>query len=499
VVHFPHCFGWELRNLPLGVLATSPRAAAQALMWRQWSPDVIVFRHTAPGIRVVAGEVVGVDFSDGRLSGLRLQSGEVEPRRALVVAPRFAARHALLDHLDVAVAERHLRIGCQVEADATGRTAAPGLWVAGNVAEEAAAKAANLADLMRRGFPVPEGSVVIGEPDAESILEAATALGDVPLAVRSLAVAEDLADVSLAGQYETFLDIRGGPALLDAVRRRRESARTDRVGQYRRTLAGTTDDRIAVLIQRMLHPESAGVAFTASPVTGEREVVITAVRGLGEQVVAGEAVGDEWVVDATGPRCRRSVKGVIDLGRAREIAELAGRVEARFGVPQDTEWAIAGGRLHLLQARPMTAVPERVEWRPPSPGYWMRNFRLGEWLVEAMTPLFRDWLLELIEDGYLEGCVTPSGLACPSATPPSTAGTTPPRPVSPCSSARGAPSELGSRPALRVAPPGTDQQPPRACRPGDPPRARRRVAERAGPTLREAHRGGHGPRRNGVR
>src|SRR5262249_41996681 len=89
---------------------------------------------SARGIRVVVGEVAAVEVSDGRLSGVRLRSGEVVPRRALV-APRVAARHALLDPLDVAVTEHHLGIGCQVEADTTGRTAAPGGWAAGNVAD----------------------------------------------------------------------------------------------------------------------------------------------------------------------------------------------------------------------------------------------------------------------------------------------------------------------------------------------------------------------------
>jgi thioredoxin reductase len=147
VVHCPHCFGWEFRDAPLGVLAMGPHAAVQALTWRQWSPDVILFRHTAAGpigeqmekltargIRVVAGEVAAVEVSDGRLSGVRLRSGQVVHRRALVVAPRFEARHALLDDLDVVVTEHPLGIGCQVQADATGRTAAPGVWVAGNLA-----------------------------------------------------------------------------------------------------------------------------------------------------------------------------------------------------------------------------------------------------------------------------------------------------------------------------------------------------------------------------
>ncbi len=281
-------------------------------------------------------------------------------------------------------------------------------------AELAGAKAANLARLMRLGFPVPSGFVVIGEAPSERILEVARTLGDVPLAVRSSAVAEDLADASFAGQYDSFLDVRGGPALLEAVRRCRDSAHTARVDHYRAARAGTADDRIAVLVQRMLDPEAAGVAFTANPVTGVRdEVVITAAQGLGESVVAGEAVGDEWVVDTAGARCGRAVDGAIDAGRAGEIAALARRVEAAFDVPQDIEWAIADGRLHLLQARPMTALPEPAVWRPPSPGYWMRNFRLGEWLAEAMTPLFQDWLLELIENGYLEGMRRTVGVSLP--------------------------------------------------------------------------------------
>jgi len=77
------------------------------------------------------------------------------------------------------------------------------------------------------------------------------------------------------------------------------------------------------------------------------------------------------------------------------------------------EWAISGDELYLLQARPMTALPEPVEWEPPAPGYWMRNFRLGEWLPEAMTPLFADWLLVLIEEGYLRGLRSAAGAAVP--------------------------------------------------------------------------------------
>ncbi|MPZ14222.1 MAG: hypothetical protein GEU73_07325, partial [Chloroflexi bacterium] len=141
--------------------------------------------------------------------------------------------------------------------------------------------------------------------------------------------------------------------------------------------------------------------------------MITAARGLGERVVSGQAVGDEWLVRDSEPVCRRSVESAIDADQARAIAQVARRVEAHFGAPQDIEWAIEGGQLHLLQARPVTALPEPVDWTPPSPGYWMRSFRLGEWLPEPMTPLFQDWLLERIEEGYLVGMRRTAGATVP--------------------------------------------------------------------------------------
>jgi thioredoxin reductase len=150
VVHCPYCFGWEFRDAPLGTLGAGPHAVTQALMWRQWSPDIILFRHIAPapteeqlrqlaarGIRVVEGEVTAVETVNDRLTGVRLASGEVVARRALVVGPRFVARHSLLDDLGVTVAEHPLGLGVHVQADPNG-LAAPGVWVAGNVADLAA-------------------------------------------------------------------------------------------------------------------------------------------------------------------------------------------------------------------------------------------------------------------------------------------------------------------------------------------------------------------------
>lgn len=148
VVHCPFCFGWELRDQPLAVLATGPHAAAQALMWRQWSEDVVLLLHTASrpapeqaeqlearGVRIVEGEVTAVEVTRDRVSGVRLRSGQVIARRAVVIGPQFEARHSLLDALGVGLAEHPLGIGHQIAADATGRTAADGVRVAGNAAD----------------------------------------------------------------------------------------------------------------------------------------------------------------------------------------------------------------------------------------------------------------------------------------------------------------------------------------------------------------------------
>jgi hypothetical protein len=290
-------------------------------------------------------------------------------------------------------------------------------------ASELGAKAGNLVRLSAAGFPVPPGFLVT--PAAEGrlrevyprLLEVATGLGAGRFAVRSSGTAEDLQDASFAGQYETFLDVplEGLP---EAVGRVFGSASASRVSAYREARAEATSEistlSMAVLVQVMVQADAAGVAFTANPVTGERgEVVLTAVRGLGERLVSGEAVGDEWVVRGDGASSRRNSEGAITAEQAIEVAELARRVEEHLGTPQDVEWAISGDQLYLLQARPMTALPEAVEWKPPRPGYWMRNFRLGEWLPEAMTPLFADWLLELIEDGYLRGMRATVGTAVP--------------------------------------------------------------------------------------
>src|SRR6266545_3179071 len=301
--------------------------------------------------------------------------------------------------------------------------------VAGYLAEQMAA------GRLRRMDPVlavPAGVVVTSAAEADwdqtcaRLLQAAAELAgrqDQRFAVRSSATSEDLAGASFAGQYETVLDV-GLDQVPEAVRHVLDSAASARVSAYRQAhsqaaVADPSGSGMAVLVQVMVAADAAGVAFTANPVTGDRgEVVVTAVRGLGERPVAGEATGDQWVVRDGQARCTRAVEQAINADQARQVAELARRVQAYFATPQDLEWAItdttgADVGLWLLQARPMTALPDPVAWTPPAAGYWMRNLRLGEWLPEPMTPLFADWLLERINHGELQATREHVGGALP--------------------------------------------------------------------------------------
>ncbi|MYZ40348.1 MULTISPECIES: NAD(P)/FAD-dependent oxidoreductase, partial [unclassified Streptomyces] len=151
VLHCPYCHGWEVRDQPIGVLATGPMAVHQALLWRQWSEDVTLFRHTAPefedeeyerlaarGVAVVDGEVSGLEITDGRLTGVILAGGRVFSRRALAVAARFTARADFLTGLGLEATEQGMGgqvIGSRIVSGPSGTTEVPGVWVAGNVTE----------------------------------------------------------------------------------------------------------------------------------------------------------------------------------------------------------------------------------------------------------------------------------------------------------------------------------------------------------------------------
>ncbi|MDQ0793812.1 NAD(P)/FAD-dependent oxidoreductase [Streptomyces sp. B1I3] len=151
VLHCPYCHGWEVRDRPVGIVAVSPTAVHQALLWRQWTDDVTLFRHERPdfgdeeyeqlaarGISVVDGEVTGLEVTGDRLIGVRLAGGTVIPREAVVIQPRFTARSGVLESLGLeptAMETGGQVIGTYIAAGPAGATEVPGVWVAGNVAD----------------------------------------------------------------------------------------------------------------------------------------------------------------------------------------------------------------------------------------------------------------------------------------------------------------------------------------------------------------------------
>src|SRR5919197_6375147 len=162
----------------------------------------------------------------------------------------------------------------------------------------AGGKGANLGELIRAGFP----SVAVPDEVRAAIVAAYQELGGGPVAVRSSATAEDLPGAAFAGQQDTYLNVVGEAALIDAVRRCWGSLWTDRAIAYRRKL-GTDDTEvsIAVVVQRMVDAETAGVMFTANPVTGDRtQIVVDASSGLGEAVVSRLVTPDHYVLDRHG-------------------------------------------------------------------------------------------------------------------------------------------------------------------------------------------------------
>lgn len=264
-------------------------------------------------------------------------------------------------------------------------------------------KAAALGELTNKGFRVPPGFVVsvealrqvLGDLVGTEKNDVATRrISEAPLpgdltaelaeayqpyaatlvAVRSSGIAEDLAGASFAGQYESVLNVSGWKALVEAVRECWRSALSARISAYRGSEAGPVSATMAVLVQRMVPADAAGVAFSANPVTGNRsEVVINATPGLGEQLVAGSVTPEEWVVSSGVATRGSGPDKVVTEEQALEIAALATRVADYAGTPQDIEWALASNQLWLLQARPITALPPEPDNGSVPDGFWIRD------------------------------------------------------------------------------------------------------------------------------
>jgi pyruvate,water dikinase len=244
---------------------------------------------------------------------------------------------------------------------------------------------------------------------------------DLPVAVRSSATAEDLAEASFAGQQDTYLNVRGAAALLDAVRRCFGSLWSERAIDYRaRQGLAPFSAQLAVVVQQMVFAEAAGVAFTANPLSGDaNQMVIDAAFGLGEAIVSGLVTPDHIVVDKRTskvlsysvsektdmiisteigtlqqpvPRLKRR-RPVLKAEQVQALVKLGQAIEKVYDRPQDLEWCLAGDTIFIVQARPITTLPEiPVTWDAPGEGQWLHGGGSFEMITEPISPLFETFL-----------------------------------------------------------------------------------------------------------
>ena len=235
----------------------------------------------------------------------------------------------------------------------------------------------------------------VPRPLAEAIAVAWRQLGAGPVAVRSSATAEDLPRASFAGQQDTVLGVTGADQVTAAVRRCWSSLWTTRALAYRtRQGIDHTEVAAAVVVQRMVAADVAGVLFTADPLTGRRDhVMVEAVRGLGAPLVGGRVTPQRWVVDGptqavlTAPDpTGREVP--LDDARLRELTTLGLRAAGLLGAPQDVEWAVAGDRCWIVQSRPITSLFPLPTPIPAAAGLrvYMPLNLVAQGMTEPFTP-----------------------------------------------------------------------------------------------------------------
>ena len=297
---------------------------------------------------------------------------------------------------------------------------------------EIGGKAFALAALGRAGFDVPEWFAVVsgaewhdGDGLTDDIAHAVAALapasvsatatatasasGEARFAVRSSAVDEDGTGHSFAGQLESYLAVPAADVLA-RVRLVWASGRAERVIAYRRE-RGLDGAPLSpgVIVQRMMHPEAAGVAFSADPVSGRRSVaVVAAVPGLGDALVSGEVDADAYEVSRDGVVTLKTLRtgggaAALTHEQVAAVARLARHAAQHFGRPQDIEWAIEGGRLRLLQSRPITTLATVAD--PDGGRRIWDNSNIAESYGGITTPLTFSFARGVYAEVYRQFCV----------------------------------------------------------------------------------------------
>jgi pyruvate,water dikinase len=313
--------------------------------------------------------------------------------------------------------------------------------VSGRREQKTTDHSAELEETSRRILQLFEQGVI---PDdiAEAIRKAYVELGgeDLAVAVRSSATAEDLPDMSFAGQQETYLNMHGEAMILEAVKDCWASLWTERAIVYRaRHNIEPQDVSMGVVVQELVSADAAGILFTADPLTEAKDqMMINASWGLGEAIVGGRVTPDTIIVEkASGaiikqeiteksimtvltpkgtseepvPEDKRS-RAVLPAAQAAELTRIGIRLEDLFGQPMDVEWAMKDDRFFIVQARPITTLPDNQapteEWNDSlDVDYLWTNGNLGEAVPDVMTPctwsLIQVFMSEATSPMYAKG------------------------------------------------------------------------------------------------
>ena len=265
----------------------------------------------------------------------------------------------------------------------------------------------------------------------EEINDIYESLGGVSVAVRSSSTAEDLPGTSFAGQYSTFLNIKGIDGVIDAVRRCWASLWTSRAVSYR-LKQGISHEKMghAVVVQKLINSEKAGILFTANPVNGRRDqMMINASWGLGEAIVSGEVSPDQWVVDKNSVEiierniARKNMmtyreqqgtisreipvelreKETLNNEEVKNLIQIGQKTEDYFGSPQDIEWAYEDGKFYLVQTRPITSLFPLPKSESEKKEGFRVNISFNLWaqtMPEPFTPMGEE-MFRLVFAGYV--------------------------------------------------------------------------------------------------
>jgi pyruvate,water dikinase len=272
----------------------------------------------------------------------------------------------------------------------------------------AGGKGGTLSKLYQLGYPVPDGFVIM--PDAfegDQLKEGAwhhvkhqlgvlrKGNGRVAFAVRSSAVAEDSAYASFAGEFETVLDVHSDSAIRAAIHQVHLSRKSERVQAYSQAKGMDGTQEIAVVVQKLVRADISGILFTADPVTGNHSMMTgNYIYGFGEELVSGEAEPYTFTLQVP----KGEYDGPVELKRyAKKLFKYARQLVKDLGCPQDIEWAIADGKLYILQSRPITTLlgydPVKGEWNSSFTGdfAWVSSEVFPDTLTPASWSIWKNF------------------------------------------------------------------------------------------------------------